>query len=122
MRLFILLALVSFNAFALQWADLDVYETYTLQQGFQLQQKERSGSMLDFSKGQKLRLIEKKGMIGLVFLNFNYIGCSGNQMETEVEVIPVKNSPIEIGAVAMPNCELWMYVDAGDYWTESILK
>ncbi len=122
MRLFLLLALMSFNAFAIPWADLENYDTYTLQQEFELKQKERSGSMIVFPKGTKLRLFEKTGAMGMALFKMVWIGCPGNDMETEMEIVKVKPSSAEIGVVAMPRCELWIYLESKDYWTESFVK
>lgn len=122
MRLFLLLALVSFNAFALPWSELENYDTYTVQQEFELKQKERSGSMLVFPKGQKLRLFEKTGALGMALFKTVWIGCPGNDMETEMEIIKVKSNSTEVGVVAMPRCELWFYIEGKDYWSESLVK
>ena len=104
MRLFILLALVSFPAFALNWFDMETDTEYTLQQNFSLLQTERSGSILEITKGEKFLLKEKLGMgMGLALFNFQYNNCPGPEMETEVEVIPVNGtSPlIEVGAMIL---------------------
>lgn len=125
MRLFILLALISFPAFALNWFDMETGTEYTLQQSFSLPQVERSGSMLEITKGEKFLLKEKIGMgMGLALFNFNYNNCPGPQMETDVEVIPVNGtSPlIEVGAMVAEGCEMWIYVELKDFWTESFFE
>ncbi len=125
MRLFILLALISFPAFAINWFDMETDTEYTLQQDFSLPQTERSGSILEISKGEKFLLKEKIGMgMGLALFNFKYNNCPGPEMETDVEVIPVNGtSPlIEVGAMVAKGCEMWIYVELKDFWTTSFFE
>ena len=123
MRLFILLSLVSFQAFAMNWFDMSAGDEYTIQQNMSLPQTERSGSILEIAKGEKFVLKEIIGLgMGLGLFNFDYKNCPGPAMETEVEVIPVEGTPIEIGAMVASGCELWVYVELKDFWTKSIFE
>ncbi|MFL5786387.1 MAG: hypothetical protein ACJ76H_17340 [Bacteriovoracaceae bacterium] len=125
MRLFILLSLISVQAFALDWFDMDTDSEYTIQQNLSLHQKERSGSILEISKGEKFVLKDKVGMgMGLALFNFAYENCPGQQMETEVEEIFVDGTTpvIEVGAMVASGCELWVYVDLHDFWTKSLFE
>ena len=124
MRAFILLFLISFNAMAMNWFDMDRGETFTLQQDFQLKQKERSGSMLDFSKGDKFILKGITGGAGLGLFVFHYPACPGPAMETEIEIIPViGTAPLkEVGVMVAEGCELWVYVELRDFWTKSLFE
>ncbi len=123
MKLFFFLLLLSSQAFALNWFDLEAGKNYTLKQSFQLPQKERSGSMLEFSQGDVLTLKEIIGLgMGLGLFNFSYPQCPGPQMETDVEIIPVSGTATEIGAMAAEGCELWIYVELKDFWTPSLLE
>ncbi len=125
MRLFILLALISFPSFAMNWFDMELGTEYILMQDMSLPQRERSGSMLEVSKGEKFVLKEVVGItMGLMMFNLEYKNCPGPAMETEVEIIPVNGtSPvIEVGAMVAENCELWVYVEGKDFWTNSLFE
>ncbi len=125
MRLFILLALISFPSFAMNWFDMELGTEYILMQDMSLPQRERSGSMLEVSKGAKFVLKEVVGItMGLMMFNLEYKNCPGPAMETEVEIIPVSGtSPvIEVGAMVAENCELWVYVEGKDFWTNSLFE
>lgn len=125
MRSFILLSLISFNAFAMNWFDMDIRKDYTLLQDISLQQNERSSAMLVLARGEKFHLKEIIGLgMGLGLFNFEYLNCPGPQMETEVDVIPVEGtSPlIEVGAMVAEGCELWVYVELKDFWTKSFFE
>jgi hypothetical protein len=125
MRTFILLALISFPAFAMNWFDMEPGNEYVLNQDLSLTQRERSGSMLDIAKGEKFVLKEIMPItMGLMMFNLEYKNCPGPAMETEVEIIPVNGtSPvIEVGAMVAENCELWVYVEGQDFWTNSLFE
>lgn len=122
MRLFLLLSLISFPTFAMNWFDMDIQKEYTLLQNFSLPQRERSGSILEITRGQKFYLKEINGGVGLGIFNFEYKSCPGPQMETEVEVIPVEGTPIEVGAMVAEGCELWVFVELKDFWTPSLFE
>lgn len=126
MRLFILLSLISFQAFAINWFDMELGNDYVLMQDMSLPQRgERSGSMLEVSKGERFVLKEVVGItMGLMMFNLEYKNCPGPAMETEVEIIPVNGtSPvIEVGAMVAENCELWVYVEGKDFWTNSLFE
>jgi hypothetical protein len=125
MRTFILLALISFPAFAMNWFDMELGNEYVLNQDLALTQRERSGSMLDIVKGEKFVLKEIMPItMGLMMFNLEYKNCPGPAMETEVEIIPVNGtSPvIEVGAMVAENCELWVYVEGKDFWTNSLFE
>lgn len=125
MRTFIFLFLISFNALALDWFHMESGKTYTLQQNFQLPQLERSGSILEFSKGDKYLLKEIIGLgMGLGLFNFEYTSCPGPAMETDVEIIPVHGTtPLkEVGIMIAKECEMWVYVELKDFWTKSLFE
>ena len=125
MRIFILLAAISFPALAMNWFDMESGTEYSLLQDFSLPQHERSASILEISKGEKFVLKEIIGLgMGLGLFNFEYKSCPGPSMETEVELIPVKGtSPlVEIGAMLAENCEMWIYVELKDFWTTSLFE
>ena len=58
MRLFLVLLLVSFSVMASTWDELRPGEEYKLSQSFQLPLDDRSGSLLDFMKGDEVALNE----------------------------------------------------------------
>ncbi len=125
MRTFILLSVISFNAFALDWYDMESGEEYVLQQSFSLPQMERSGSLLKIQKGEKFELKEIIGIgmgMNLGLFNFHYKNCPGPAMETDIEIIPVEGTPVRVGAMVAENCELWVYVELKDFWTKSLFE
>lgn len=125
MRLFIALMFVSFNLFAnVEWNDLEVGNEYTLTQSFSLKQTGNTNSMLDIMKGEKLKLSEIVwlDMINVVVYEFEYKNCPGAQMTTEMEIIPVANTSVEVGAQLAENCTLEIYNEAKDIMSESFLK
>lgn len=125
MRLFIALMLLTSQAFALDWSDIEGGKTYKLAQSFQLKQTERSGSILDVVKGQE---VELKALIpisipgaSLALYIFDYKACPGPEMTTEQEIIPVDQSGgVEVGVLLDTSCELNVYVELKDYYTNSL--
>ena len=125
MRFLVLLVLVSFNALAIDWSELEIGENYTLQQEFKLPQTERSGSFQDFVKGDALVLkdIVPLDMIRVIIYEFDYKKCPGPEMKTEMEIIPVQEtSPvIEIGA-QLEDCTLSIFIENKDISTKSFIE
>lgn len=126
MRLFLLLSLISFNVFAIDWNDLEDGSTYKLTQGFTLPQLERSGSNLEVMVGDQLVLAETVplDMINVVLYIFDYKNCPGPQMLTDMEIIPVNGtSPVvEIGAQLEKNCKLHVYIETRDLMSNSLFE
>ncbi len=127
MRLLIGLALVfSFNSFATDWDSLEIGSTYKLTQGFSLPQLERSGSSVEFMKGEEVELTDIIGleMIKVVLYELNYKNCPGSEMKTDMEIIPVQGtSPVvEIGAELEKGCKLQIFIEAKDTFSESIFE
>ncbi|HXH73734.1 MAG TPA: hypothetical protein VNJ08_02125 [Bacteriovoracaceae bacterium] len=126
MRLIFVLLLISFNAFAIEWRDLEVLKTYQLSQNFQLPQTERSGSGMDFTKGEVVLLKEQLPLSGfnVMLYIFKYIPCPGQDMQTDLEIIPVQGtSPvIEIGTQLEKGCELNVYIEVKDLFTKSFFE
>ena len=126
MRLFLIGMLISFNLFAAsQWADLEEGSTYKLTQNFQLPQTgERSGSILDFSKGETYTLIEIMPLpIGfpLTSFIFKHNNCPGPQIKADVELVTVEENGVVVGA-ALDECELSVYVEGQDYYSSSLFE
>jgi hypothetical protein len=123
MRLFIGLALMSFNLFAATWNDLEINQNYQINQSFQLPQLERGHSLLDINAGEKFILKEVIGldMINVSLYRFNYKNCPGSAMKTEMEIIPVKNTTpvVEVGAQLELECMLEIFIENKDVLTES---
>lgn len=127
MRLFLLVFLISFSALASNWEDLEVGSTYKLTQSFQLPQTERSGSLLDFMKGEQVTLKEVIPMnvgFALMLYVFDYKNCPGKDMEADMEIIPVAgtNPLVEAGALLNKNCELNVYIETKDYYSKSLFE
>lgn len=123
MRTFLALALLglSLNSFAMEWSDLESGMTYKLTQNLSLPQK-LNRAILELPPGEPFRYKSVIGGAGLAIFSFDYLNCPGEQMETEVEVIPVKNYPVEIGAMVAEGCELWVFVELKDYYTPAIFE
>jgi hypothetical protein len=117
-----LLLTLSLNSFAMDWFDMESGVTYKLTQPLSLPMKKINRGILELPAGEPFVLKYVTGGAGLGILTFHYPNCPGSQMETEVEVIPVKNSPIEIGAMVAEGCELWVFVELKDYFTPAIFK
>lgn len=122
MRSFMLLIFVSFPAVAMNWFDMETRKDYSIIQNLSLPQRERSQSILEITKGEKFYLKEINGGAGLGIFNFEYKSCPGQELETEVEVIPVEGTPFEVGAMVASGCELWVFVELKDFWTPSIFE
>ena len=130
MRLFLIFCLISFNAFSaipagLSWSDLEEGKTYQLTQNFQLPQNgERSGSILDFSKGDSFTLKEIMPLpIGFPLTSFIFAhkNCPGVELETEVELVTVEENGVVVGAI-LDECELSIYVEGKDYYTNGLFE
>jgi hypothetical protein len=125
MRFLVLLVLVSFNALAADWSELEIGQNYKLQQEFKLPQVERSGSLQDFIKGDEIVLkdIVPLDMVSVIIYEFDYKKCPGPEIKTEMEIIPVQEtSPvIEIGA-QLENCTLSIFIETKDISTKSFIE
>jgi hypothetical protein len=125
MRLFLGLMLVSFNILAAEWNDLEIKQQYHLTQSFQLPQLERSGSLVDFMEGEEVVLTEIVGLdiIKVVLFKFDYKNCPGQDMKTDMEIIPVKNtSPVvEVGA-QLEKCSLEIFIENKDLMSTSFFE
>lgn len=128
MRYLIALLLLTSQAFAMDWSDLEVGKSYKLTQSFSLKQNERSGSMLEVIKGQS---VELKALIplsipgaSLVLYIFDYKSCPGPEMTTDQEIIPVeRTSPLaEVGVLLETGCELNVYLELKDYYSNSLFE
>ncbi len=125
MRLFLIGMLLSFNLFAGEWADLEEGTNYKLTQNFQLPQTgERSGSILDFSKGESFTLKEIMPLpIGfpLTAFIFRHNNCPGPAIKADVELVTVEATGVVVGA-ALDECELSVYVEGQDYYSTSLFE
>lgn len=123
MRFLIIMCLMTFPAFASQWHELAPGKSYKLIQSFQLPQRERSGSLIDFSKGERLKLkeVEAVSLPGttLTLYVFSHPNCPGREMTTDMEMILFEGA--EIGA-QMEDCEINMYIEKKDLYSKSFFK
>jgi len=126
MHILLSLILVSFNALALDWTELEEGSTYRINQNFQLTQLERSSSKLDISSGETVYLNEMMGLpqIRVMLYSFTYQNCPGPKMETDMDIIPVQGtSPVvEIGAQLEENCVLKIYIENRDLMSKSLFE
>jgi hypothetical protein len=125
MRFLAILVLFSFNAFAVDWSELEIAQNYKLKQSFGLPQTERSGSIQDFLVGDDLVLtdIVPLDMINVIIYEFDYKKCPGPAMKTDMEIIPVHGSSpvVEIGA-QLENCTLSIYIETKDISSQSFIE
>ncbi len=125
MRIFLIGIIISFNIFAASWSDLEEGANYKLTQDFQLTQVgERSGSMLDFIKGESYTLKEIMPLpIGfpLTAFIFRHNNCPGTALKTDVDLVTVNDSGVIVGAI-LEECELSVYVEGKDYYTNSLFE
>jgi hypothetical protein len=79
---------------------------------------------LDFTKGEKFTLKEimplPVGMPLMAFI-FSYHHCPGLAVKTDVELVTVDDSRVTVGA-ALEECELSIYVEGKDYYSNSLFK
>lgn len=126
MRLLLLCLVISFNALAVDWTELEDGKEYKITQNFQLSQLERSGSKLDISRGDKVQLKETVALsaINVMLYIFDYKNCPGQAMTTDMEIIPVQEtSPVvEIGAQLEEKCELNIYIETKDLMSNSLFE
>lgn len=128
MRLFIALFLVSFSALATSWENLQVGHDYKLAQSFELPMSGRSGWMMSFMKGEAVHLKEAEplaipGGFNMVLYTFNYKNCPGPEMGTELEIVPVEGtSPVVKAGTQLEACELKVYIEMKDYYSNSLFE
>ncbi len=125
MRLILVLLLVSFNALALDWFEMDQGATYTLKQSFQLPQMTPARTLQDFMSGEKFVLKEISPLpIGVYLYIFDYKNCPGPKLTTDMEIIAVNgtNPMVEIGAQLELNCELWIFAEDKDVMSPSFFE
>lgn len=124
MRLFLIGIIISFNIFAANWTDLEEGKSYKLSQTFQLPQVERSGSLLDIMKGDKVTLKEIMPLelsFPVMAYIFKYHNCPGTALKTDMELVTVQNTGVEVGAV-LEECELSVYVETKDIESKSLFE
>jgi hypothetical protein len=125
MFLLMMLSVVITEVNARTWLNLQESKSYQLTQNIALPQSERSGSLLNFSQNDvfSLKALERSSDNLLVY-TFEQQICSGSQMRTSLEIIPVQEtSPmIEIGAQFIEDCELKIFISDQDLHSTSIFK
>ncbi len=123
MKTFLFLCFFSLSAFATTWDDLSEGKTYHLTQNFQLKQTERSGSLFDFTKGDKVTLKEITALdtINVMLYTLTLKTCPGPDLKTEIEIIPVESTRVEFGA-QLENCQLQVFLETKDIWSPSIFE
>ena len=124
MRLFLIGIIISFNIFAVNWTELEEGKAYKLSQSFQLPQIERSGSLFDIVKGDQVTLKEIMPLelsFPVMAYIFKYHNCPGTGMKTDMELVTVQNTGVEVGAV-LEKCELSVYVETRDIDSKSLFE
>lgn len=120
------LFLISTQAFAVEWNDLEIGSEYKITQSFALPQVERSESLLDITAGEKFTVTDvvPLDMINVVLFELQYQNCPGPEMKTEMEIIPVQGtSPVvEIGALLEKECNLQIFIETRDIRTNSFFE
>ena len=125
--LLVLFVLVfSSQVLASSWNDLEIGETYTLNQEIVLVSNSPSESSFHIPAGTKLSHSDliPLDMISVMLYLFKLPKCPGNDFETQMEIIPVQGtSPlVEIGAQVASNCQLEIYIETKDIYSSSIVK
>lgn len=127
MRLFLFLTLFSIPAFAATWEELTPGRYYKLTQSFQLPQLERSGSLLDFMKGDEHFLkdvvpLHIPGFPMFVYV-FKYTDCPGVDLATDMEIVEVDSTrPVVKVGTQVEACELNMYIEAKHFYQNSLFE
>ena len=128
MRSLIVLIVLAFSshAFATSWNDLEIGQSYTLNQEIKLKSNSPSGSDFHLTAGTSLIQSDliPLDMISVMLYQFKLPNCPGNDFETEMEIIPVQGtSPlVEIGAQVASNCLLEVFIETKDIFSSSIVK
>lgn len=124
MKYFFIGILLTANLFANTWADLEIDQDYKLTQDLQLEQTERSSSFLELLKGEpfKLRDIMPLDMVRVVAFIFEYKNCPGPDLRTEMTIIPVASTGVEIGALVDTGCTFEIYIENKDIMTKSFFE
>lgn len=126
MRYLIAFLLMSSQAFATDWSDLEVGKTYNLTQSFQLKSDNKPSSVVDIVKGQQA---EMKALIplsipgaSLALFIFDYKSCPSSELTTEQELISVEetNPASQVGVMLDTNCELNVYLELSEYYSKSL--
>jgi len=123
MRIIILLAsLFAFSAQAGIWNDLEINQSYKLGQSFELPVIEGDIPAVNFTEGEEVVLkdIVPLDMISVVLFIFDYKNCPGQNIKTDMEIIPVQN--VEIGALLEKGCQFEIYIETRDIYSESLFK
>lgn len=123
MRIIILLAsLFAFSAHAGIWNDLEINQSYKLGQSFELPVIEGDIPAVNFTEGEEVVLkdIVPLDMISVVLFIFDYKNCPGQNIKTDMEIIPVQN--VEIGALLEKGCQFEIYIETRDIYSESLFK
>lgn len=123
MRLFIVLFLVSFSALATSWGNLQVGRNYKLSQSFELTMTGRSAWMMYLMKDEVFHLRKVESLGSTVLYIFDYKNCPGPEMGTELEIVPVGGtSPVVKTGTQLEACELKVYIEMKDYYSNSLFE
>jgi hypothetical protein len=126
MKYFFIILLFSSSAFALEWSELVINESYKLTQKFKLPLAGSETKFLEFIENDVLILKEQipLGYLNVEVLRFHYIPCPDPESVTEMDIIAVEatDPKKEIGAQLEIGCELNIYLETQDVNTTSFLK
>lgn len=124
MKIFLGLIMLSCNAMAVDWYDMELGNELKLTQNIQLKQTERSGALLDLTKGEKFTLKDVTALeqISVIALEFAYENCSGTDLKTEMEIVKVEKTSVEVGALIERGCTLEIYIETKDFMSESFFE
>lgn len=119
MHLILLSLFISVSAIASNWSELRQGETYKLIQDFEIEQEERSRAILDFSKGETVRLKEITSGPDVSLYVFDYNNCPGTALRTHLEMILVQGR--EVGA-KVEDCELNIFLETKNLYYKSLFE
>ena len=118
--IFLLTFIFSTSIFAanLQWYDLEIYNRYTLQKDIVFSDE------IIFKAGSEFDILDfVAGGTPMAFFEMHYNGCHNPDQTAEMMVIELKhenNKTVKIVVELKVGCNLGVYVQLKDFFTESI--
>ncbi len=128
MRTLFALLLLTTQAFATDWRNLEQGKTYKLTQNIQLKLNGPSGSMLELMKGQEFRFLLAVSVTmpgrNHELYALEYKLCPGTAMRTGQASVQINNTTpaVRVGVHLETGCILNVAVGANDYYSRSLFE
>lgn len=102
----------------LEWGDLELYEQYTLTQPLEFP------GLTTIQSGEKFEMQDAfGGEAGLIYLEMHLLNCQNPDLVTEIEIIkPELEHDRSIGVQLDTGCNLGIWVEGKDYYSQSFFK